>query len=260
MTSSFDILYSEVMESFPDGPDVFLLQVGAGDGITGDFLHPYLIRKGWRALLLEPHAPVFARLCRTYEDLPAIQCIQMAISDRDGIQDFYSVRDIEGLPWWADQIHSLQPDVVFSHHEHIPELRDRIQVSLIPCQTISTLINSFELSQVDIVAVDTEGLDAVVVADVLRAGLQPQAILFEHKHLNHDVRQALLPELLDDYLLVEGPWDTLCVRRGSRASRILDRSQSGRDASSSVRTPNEEINDPPSANDFPGIQTPVRKP
>lgn len=225
MAAPLDNLLSDAMESFADGSEVFLLQIGAGDGKSGDFLYPYLIRNGWRALLVEPHGPAFARLCSTYADFPSIKCCQMAISDRDGVQDFYSIRDTEGLPWWADQIPSLISDVILSHEILIPDLRERMVVTTVPCQKIETLIKVQAIERIDIVAVDTEGMDAVIVNDILRQGINPQLILFEHKHLGAEVRSSLNEQLLKSYTVVVGPFDTLCVRRSSYAELSMHRNQ-----------------------------------
>lgn len=223
MAGQFDSLLSQAMESFADGSEVFLLQIGAGDGRSGDFLYPYLIKKGWRALLIEPHGPAFDRLCTTYADFPTIKCCQMAISDHNGVQDFYSVADTDGLPWWADQIPSLISDVILSHESLIPDLRERIVVTSMPCQKIETLVKAHAIERIDIVAVDTEGMDALIVNDILRAGINPQLMLFEHKHLGAEVRSSLSEKLLKSYTVVEGPYDMLCIHRSSFAELSMPR-------------------------------------
>lgn len=260
MTISFDEILSEVVESFPDGTEVFVLQIGAGDGITGDFLHACLRRKRWRALLLEPHPRAFELLCTTYWDCPCVQCVQSAIAEHDGFIDLYAVRDTTGLPWWADQIPSLRADVIFSHETLIPDLRERVEVISVPCQTIATLMTSFSFEQADIAAVDAEGLDALIVSDMLKAGLLPQLILFEHKHLRHRERQSLISDLLVGYILVDGPWDTLCVRRSSRAAHILQHCGIRPDDSGTDENANVIVKDRVLARDSMDIQTPARGP
>lgn len=262
MNISFDEILSEVVESFPDGAEVFVLQIGAGDGITGDFLHASLTLKRWRALLLEPHPRAFERLCTTYRDCPYVQCVQSAIAEHDGFNDLYAVRDTTGLPWWADQIPSLRADVIFSHETLIPDLKERVEVISIPCQTIATLMTSFSFEHADIAAIDAEGLDALIVSDMLKAGLLPQMILFEHKHLRHRERQSLISDLQVGYILVDGPWDTLCVRRSSHTAQILERcaicpDDSGTDQNGNV---NVNVRDRVLARDSMDIQTPARGP
>ena len=222
MSSTFSGFMSEIMDSLPDGPNVFLLQIGAGDGTTGDLIHPYLVRKGWRALLLEPEATAFERLCQVYANTPDVRCCQIAISDRDGPQNFYSVRNIEGLPWWADQISSLKRDVIMSHQPMIPDLAGRLDIRSVSCQRVETLIREHSIEAVDIVAVDTEGLDALIVSDILLAGLAPKVLLFEHKHLPTDVRAALHEQLQEHYTVVNGPYDTLCILRNSSSAPVPD--------------------------------------
>jgi FkbM family methyltransferase len=221
MKMSFEALLGILLESLPDEPDIFVLQIGAGDGMMGDFLYPYLTQRQWRALLLEPHAPAFARLCSTYAGSPSVQCVQLAISDRDGQQDLYFVRDTTGLPWWADQLPSLMSDVILSHQSLIPDLRERLEVASIPCQTIESLVSSCSIDHADVVAVDAEGLDAVIVSDALKAGMNPQFLLFEHKHLAAEDRQNLQVLLRKNYTVIDGPYDTICIRNGSSAQQIL---------------------------------------
>ena len=80
---------------------------------------------------------------------------------------------------------------------------------------------SFSIGHADIVAVDAEGLDALIVTDVLKAGLQPLVLLFEHKHLSQAARQTLLRLLRENCTVIEGPYDTLCTRNGSSAEQTI---------------------------------------
>lgn len=192
-----------------NGP-IKVLQVGAGDGKTGDHLHSFLTGTECDALLLEPVTHIFEKLRQTYADYPRVTCMQLAVSESPGCRPLYRVGQLEGLPWWADQLASFDRSVVMSHVDEIPNLSDLIVTDEVDCVTPAQLIDQFQLKNTQLLAIDTEGHDGILVRAFLAAGLSPQVILFEHKHLTPDCRletQGVLTSA--GYRLLSDPADTL---------------------------------------------------
>lgn len=196
-----------------DDPDGFVLQIGAGDGLHGDFLHSWLKNSLCKALLLEPVAHVYKSLCQNYSHKLNIQCERFAISNRDATHELYRIGDMQGLPWWADQLATFSRNVILSHRSQIPDIDERIITETVECLTMRTLVQRFSIRKISLLAVDTEGFDANVIIQTINCGLLPDLILFEHKHLAQTTIQ-LLHQLLDyrEYRKSIGPYDTLCSR------------------------------------------------
>ena len=189
---------------------VAVLQIGAGDGRTGDYLHDFLTNHDCRALLLEPVEHIFQQLQNTYRDFDEIHCQQLAVAETAGKRDLYRVGNLQGLEWWADQLASFNHSIVMSHANDIPDLEDRLEVESVECVTAAELIERFSLSGTQLLAIDTEGHDAILVREFLQEGLTPEVILFEHKHLSEECRSRT-SEILTNagYHIMPGNWDTL---------------------------------------------------
>jgi FkbM family methyltransferase len=60
-----------------------LVDIGAFDGVTISNSRPYTLR-GWRAILVEPHPGLYAKLATANEGMDGTTCVNMACSDRPG--------------------------------------------------------------------------------------------------------------------------------------------------------------------------------
>lgn len=210
---NFDETFNNSLRDLGATPDPFVLQVGAGDGVHGDFLHPWLQRMHWRALLLEPVEHVYEALCRSYADRKNIQCARIAIGDHTGSSELFRIGDLTGLPWWADQLASFHKHVILSHQASIPDIGNRIVSETVECLTMSMLLTRFSIEHISLLAVDTEGFDANVIRQTLDQGVVPDLILFEHKHLAEDNIRSLYRRLESlEYRLTQGLSDTFCSR------------------------------------------------
>jgi hypothetical protein len=70
--------------------NLYVVQIGSNDGITGDPVHSLLrSNPSWRALLVEPVPFLFDRLCKKYSDSPNIQFANIAIVEKIGSATFY---------------------------------------------------------------------------------------------------------------------------------------------------------------------------
>jgi hypothetical protein len=102
-----------------------ILQIGAGDGRSGDFLHEFLTSTPCNAILLEPISHVFELLCATYQNYPSVACHKLAVSSFPGERLLYRISNVTGLPWWADQLASFDRNVILSHSNLIPNVSAR---------------------------------------------------------------------------------------------------------------------------------------
>ena len=70
-------------------PQIFVVQIGSNDGVSGDPLHPYIKRFGWQGVLVEPLPHLCRELIETYAGIPGITCENAAIGEQSGIHDFF---------------------------------------------------------------------------------------------------------------------------------------------------------------------------
>jgi hypothetical protein len=181
-----------------------ILQIGAGDGRSGDFLHEFLTSTQCSAVLLEPVAHVFDLLTHTYRGYPSITCRRIAVSAVPGERILYRVSNTSGLPWWADQLASFDKNVVLSHSKLIPNLE-----ALLTTESVWTVTPANVL---------TEGHDDVILSEFLKVNCIPQIVIFEHKHLSPSRTAELEARLREhEFELTHGPADTIACHRGFRA-------------------------------------------
>lgn len=172
-----------------------LVQVGANSGDTSHDMQGHLARFDVAALLVEPQPDVFKKLTANYSNLPAVKLANVALSQANGSQQLYKISS------YANQFHKsggVFGDSIASFDRQHPwryylknatvkgqsEPEDRILESVtVQCQTFQTLMVEHGLPHVDVLAIDTEGFDFEIIKMADAAGISPQLIKYEHKHL-----------------------------------------------------------------------------
>lgn len=190
---------------------VTFLQIGANDGAWNDPIEPYVRSGAWRGVLVEPVPYIFARLQTRYANRADLILENCAVTDADGEQTFYSVRELEGDPGqFASVIGSFSLVHVLKNLGRVPNLAKRIQVIQVPCVTLRTLCAKHHLTELNALVIDAEGYDGVIVQDIPFDSMPPTLIFYEHLHLKPDVRdqcRALLTH--HNYCLFERHANTL---------------------------------------------------
>jgi FkbM family methyltransferase len=186
------------------GSDATIFVVGANNGIENDpFVH-HAINYGWRAVLVEPNPGVFSELVRTFGKLDRVKCINSAIGSNSRTLVLYTIAFSNKR--WATGLTSSSEETLTKHFHNgwVQAMCERFGDSLpadpnewiriieVPCKTISQLAKETEIDTIDILAVDTEGMDAEIVNNALDAGYLPEIICFEHLHLSSEVVESLL--------------------------------------------------------------------
>jgi FkbM family methyltransferase len=88
------------------------------------------------------------------------------------------VNETSELPVWADEITSVYASHVLDHGLDIP-------VKVVACDTVTLndIIETFNVTSLDVLCIDTEGYDYEVLEGLDLNILKPSAIFFEHKHM-----------------------------------------------------------------------------
>jgi FkbM family methyltransferase len=172
------------------GGSTCFLQIGAHDGKTDDSLYPYVLRYGWRGVLVEPVAELFERLKQNYRSITGIQFENAAISDHDGIETFYRLD--ARAPDWCNQLGSLRRDVVLANKYVVPDFDRFFIEDRVRSMSFKTLIERHRLAHLDLILIDTEGYDFEILRQIDFTKIRPQLVIYEQQHLPFaDKRKAI---------------------------------------------------------------------
>jgi FkbM family methyltransferase len=209
---------TDILDAFADAtPDACFIQIGSNDADFGDPLRPYVESRGWRGIMVEPVPYVFERLRSRYADNGRITLVNAAIAAEDRQLPFYYVAESDdvNLPEWYDKLGSFDLENVLHpyHLEHIPDLADRVVCEEVRCSTFEALWSAHTLPRLDLVHVDAEGYDDEILKQIDLDRLRPTLLLYEHKHLSEDRREAIEAQLAGGgYELLDLGPDALAVR------------------------------------------------
>ena len=86
-------VFLQPQELIPSSHDeVVFMQIGANEGImSNDFLHPLILAKRWKGILIEPVPWIFEKLKKNYAHVPGLYFENVAISDIRKKSEFYVV-------------------------------------------------------------------------------------------------------------------------------------------------------------------------
>jgi FkbM family methyltransferase len=78
------VVKSLISAGFPP----YLVDVGAHDG-SSISNSSHFVKAGWRAILVEPAPGAFRKLSERYKDSSRVVCLNVACSDKGGVQEFF---------------------------------------------------------------------------------------------------------------------------------------------------------------------------
>ncbi len=211
-----------------------IVQVGANDGRINDPLYDVVqqFKAETRILLIEPQPEVLPHLGRNYADHPGALVRHAAIGRppslvlyrvKPALYDSFIRRHLEDSP--AYRVPSGFTSSVLQHVvEHVrgnlpagvsPE--DAIEAIEVPCGPLLPLLEAtgWQAKTLEVLQVDTEGMDDEVILSCGVDVLRPVLIGFEHSHLP-DHRLQALHRQLDAWGYRLYRWsggDSLAVRR-----------------------------------------------
>ncbi|MEO9532636.1 MAG: FkbM family methyltransferase [Crocinitomicaceae bacterium] len=181
------------------GTGFTVVQVGANDGINHDPIHKFIKRDRWNGVLLEPQKYVFDKfLSKLYKNHSNLSVLNAAMGANDGEATIYKIGFSEAR--WATGLTTfdrptLEKAFTSGHvqrkcekdntpipvdkSQHIVEEKVRIISS-------ASLLKEYNISNVDLLMIDTEGFDYEIIKFFQIEKNAPQMIIFEHSHLSED--------------------------------------------------------------------------
>ena len=158
-----------------------------------DPLHDVIKELGWRGVLVEPMAEMFALLQQNYDGCAGLTFVNKAIADFDGDIEMTRVNpqavDLGLLPEGALGITTLMPERgVIGKREHLPAdqriiLTQYLEKLTVPCCLLQTLLDEQNVDNLDLLFIDAEGADWMIARQLPLDRYQPHLVYLEFHHL-----------------------------------------------------------------------------
>jgi FkbM family methyltransferase len=203
--------------AFKDYRDIFVLKIGANDGITNDPLATLLLGdRRYRGLLVEP-IPMYAAMLRVnYGECGRFVIEQAAVTASSGTSNMYYVDEnaLKGIGNsdldWLRSIASLDRLHVLKHLS--PGLHSAVKEAPVECLPVNALLSRHNVQKIDLLHIDCEGFDYVILRQFDFTTLRPRVVLFEQKHLSADDRLAAKTMMQHvGYKVEQMETDVLCL-------------------------------------------------
>jgi FkbM family methyltransferase len=183
-------------KAFRSEKDIFVLKIGANDGLKDDPIGDYLLSDSrYRGVLVEP-VPHYARLLADNFGLTARFSIeQVAVSHSSGRMKIYYIAENASdlLGKYFDVpvlrgIASLDRDHVLNHLA--PEYHSIVESDTVECLTVKELLKRNHIDRIDLLHIDAEGCDWIILQQFDFNLVRPAVVLFERKHLTKEDQDA----------------------------------------------------------------------
>src|SRR5262245_6914610 len=177
-----------------------LVMVGAHDGSKTDIFIRRSAAIG-KVTLIEPVPYLFDRLSSRYSDSPNVLLRNIVIATTDGEVEFTAPKETaNSISAWGDQLGSMIADHAVAHNQRFAQ---HIEVIKAKASSFETFVNAENISSIDVLFTDTEGMDAELLVTFPFARIIPNRIIFEYKHSDGYMRVgrklANLLNLLEDH-------------------------------------------------------------
>lgn len=196
---------------------VLFIQIGANDGLEGDVLREFILREGWRGLLVEPVPESFAKLKANYGGVPGLSFEQAAIAETSGRLPFYRVRDAGSLERRGSRLSSFNLESILSHRRHYPDIESLIEKIEIQSLSLADLMARHGIERPDLIFCDAEGYDDRIVAQIDLERHCPDMVVYESIHLSREAAERCRGKFTAaGYRIEVIGWDTIASRNGRK--------------------------------------------
>lgn len=182
---------------------IHVLQIGAFDGHACDPLLEILQDENVSAILMEPQKIPYERLVQRYATNSRISLINAAVAEHDGVVKLY----VPG------SVASPKASLVAQHHRRFGSDSKEVHQIEVPSVSVGSLVKRFQGERLDVLQVDTEGMDYQILKWFFDAGVEPDVLNFESLHLSKAERLASR-QLLNTtgYWWIESDQDTFALK------------------------------------------------
>ena len=213
-----ELFVDKVKSFFVKEQKIFLIQIGANDGIMADPVY-HLLKNDSRisAVLIEPQKEVFSSLQQNYFDIKdRIKFLNVAIAKENG-----KVKLFKNIDPLGSSGHS---SLLLRQNEYAANFVDT-EYELVDAISVFDLLADIS-SSIDILVIDTEGYDIEILKQFIEQKVFPKIIFFERPYpspgndrLNivetgNEVLEDVINKLKKfDYDIEVLPGNVLCVKK-----------------------------------------------
>ncbi len=185
-----------IEQTFRYQRDIFVLKIGANDGMTNDPIGDYLLSDSrYHGVLVEP-VPHYARmLAHNFAPTGRFSIEQVAVSQSSGETKVYYVAEnaADLLGKYFDVpamrgIASLDRNHLIKHLA--PEYHSIVESDTVECLTMKELLKRNQIKQIDLLHIDAEGHDWIILQQFDFNLVRPAIVLFERNQLNREDQES----------------------------------------------------------------------
>lgn len=181
--------------------DVFVLQVGANDGVRADPVRPLVTEFPWHGLLVEPQPFVYQKLIENYAGYDRLQFADTLISNHTELHatlftprpkldnDRLRLTGLAGLER-NSLVERLKQIGLGESDYTIDEISAR-------CTTLDNLVTERNIDRIDVLVIDAEGHDFNILTTLDFSRFKPSLIMMEFFHLSNVQQRECLKFLSD---------------------------------------------------------------
>jgi FkbM family methyltransferase len=190
-----------------------VLQIGAFDGHACDPLVEILQNENVSAILVEPQKIPYERLVARYATNPRVSLINAAVAERDGVVKLYV----------AASGASPTASLMAQHHRRFGSDAKEVRALEVPSVSVGSLVKRFNGERLDLLQVDTEGMDYQILKWFFDSGVEPDVLNFESVHLSKAERLASR-QLLNNrgYWWIESDQDTFALKESLVTTNTIE--------------------------------------
>ena len=155
--------------------DFFFLQIGANDGKRFDPIFNVVKSLNLRGIALEPVKEYYNDLVVNYKNSRVIP-VNKAIYEENKKISIFKARGNTNLPEWSKGIASLNPQ----HYKKSNTDEKNIVEEVVDAITFEKLFEDFDIKNIDLLQIDTEGYDYNLLKLFPFDKFQPSIVHFEH--------------------------------------------------------------------------------
>jgi FkbM family methyltransferase len=182
-----------------------IVEIGANDGKSHDLVRKYILKYALPGILVEPNPVVFERLKKNYADQPQLFFENVAIGESAGNMTLYTflpsqlsdmLYDIKegsetevlvgvwgggkSLKYSELSVYASLDRKSIEYTKRVNRLPNKIHSIEVPVITFSMLLERHHLTDIMLLAIDTEGYDLKILQSIDLDKYKPQIILYEH--------------------------------------------------------------------------------
>jgi FkbM family methyltransferase len=156
------------------------IQIGGNDGINDDPLYYFVTwnKNRIKGFVLEPVLDYFNELKKNYTNHPLIKTLNLAIHNSENEMTIHRVdpKSASVLPKYSKGIASFSKE----HHISCKIDSKHILEEKVACVSLENLIKTYNIKNIDLLQIDTEGYDYEIIFNINFKELKPSIINFEY--------------------------------------------------------------------------------